>query len=317
MYSPNMVICKPCHIHALMYSEKECVGCRKDVIRINMVKFDPHKHSCMLSGAKHITHSDGDIQYICKKCLISKVVCVCCKRHVTERNSLVFSEENYDFSNFVVSACVLDDVQGGNQMYICNSCSKTLCQTSVENPIVPVHMKDKIIRAGALFLKALNDRRECVCTCCHRMLFRKTVRKFKEHDYDFTNDFIRKSLSCQFILKVKQLMNHNVVLSAINSIEELSNKLTDSAEIVFDDYICIWCRNALHSKQPRMPDQACANGLKLFTIPDELKKSFYNRAQVNFSMDTIYNIDCYAKVWWALQNKWTTSECSCNLRLYC
>ena len=227
-----------------MYSEKERVKCRKDVIHRNMVKFDPHKHSYMLSGAEdithsdgdiqyickkcliskvvcicckrhvternfvkfdhrkhssmlseHITHSDGDIQYICKKCLISKVVCVCCKRHVTERNSLVFSEENYDFSNFVVSACVLDDVQGGNQMYICNSCSKTLCQTSVENPIVPVHMKDKIIRAGALFLKALNDRPEFVCTCCHRMLFHKTVRKFKEHDYDFTNDVVRKSLS--------------------------------------------------------------------------------------------------------------------------
>ena len=178
------------------------------------------------------------------------------------------------FSNFVVSACVLDDVQGGNQMYICDSCSKTLCKTSVENPIVPVHMKDKIIRAGALFLKALNDRPEFVCTCCHRMLFRKTVRKFKEHDYDFTNDVVRKSLSCQFILKVKQLMNHNVVLGAINSIEELSNKLTDSAEIVFDEYICIRCRNALRSKRPRMPDQACANGLKLFTIPDELKNLF-------------------------------------------
>ena len=159
-------------------------------------------------------------------------------------------------------------------MYICNSCSKTLCQTSVENPIVPVHMKDKIIRAGDLFLKALNDRPEFVCTCCHRMLFRKTVRKFKEHDYDFTNDVVRKSLSYRFILKVKQLMNHNVVLGAINSIEELSNKLTDSAEIVFDEYICIRCRNALRSKRPRMPDQACANDLKLFTIPDELKNLF-------------------------------------------
>ena len=61
MYSPNMVICKPCHIDTLMYSEKECVGCRKHVIRRYMVKFDPHKHSHLLLGAEHITPGDGDI----------------------------------------------------------------------------------------------------------------------------------------------------------------------------------------------------------------------------------------------------------------
>ena len=60
----------------------------------------------------------------------------------------------------------------------------------------------------------------------------------------------------------------------MNSIEDMTNKLGDSDEIVFDKYICIWCRNALRSKQPKMPDQACANGIKLDMIPDELKNLF-------------------------------------------
>ena len=269
-----MIICKPCHIDTLMYSEKECVGCRKHVIHRYMVKFDPHKHSHLLLDAEHMTPGDGDIWYICRKCLTSKVVCVCCKRHVAEKNALVFSDEKYDFSNFVVSGCILDDVHEGNSSYICNSCSKTLCETSVDNPAVPMYKKDKNIRAGALFLKALSNRPEFVCTCCHRMLFHKTVRKFKEDDYDLTNDVVTQSLSYQFILKVKQSTNHNIVIGAMNSIEDMTNKLSDSDEIVFDEYICIRCRNALCSKRPKMPDQACANGLKLVMIPDELKNLF-------------------------------------------
>ena len=34
--------------------------------------------------------------------------------------------------------------------------------------------------------------------------------------------------------------------------------------------ICIQCRNSLQQKKPKMPDQACANGLKLHDIPQEL-----------------------------------------------
>ena len=37
------------------------------------------------------------------------------------------------------------------------------------------------------------------------------------------------------------------------------------------EFICIRCRNVLQQKKPIMPDQACANGLKLHNIPQELE----------------------------------------------
>ena len=79
--------------------------------------------------------------------------------------------------------------------YICISCSKTLSENTADKPTIPFHKKDKVLKAGAKFLKALNDRPEFVCTCCHRMLFRKTVRQFKEDEYDFTNSVVRDTLS--------------------------------------------------------------------------------------------------------------------------
>ena len=38
-----------------------------------------------------------------------------------------------------------------------------------------------------------------------------------------------------------------------------------------NEYICIRCRNSLRQKNPKMPDQACANGLQLHDIPQDLQ----------------------------------------------
>ena len=40
---------------------------------------------------------------------------------------------------------------------------------------------------------------------------------------------------------------------------------------VMNEYICIWCRNSLQQKNPKMPDQACANSLQLHDIPQDLQ----------------------------------------------
>ena len=40
---------------------------------------------------------------------------------------------------------------------------------------------------------------------------------------------------------------------------------------VMNEYICICCRNSLRQKKPKMPDQACANGLQLHDIPQDLQ----------------------------------------------
>ena len=37
-----------------------------------------------------------------------------------------------------------------------------------------------------------------------------------------------------------------------------------------DEYICIRCKTSLQKKNPKMPDQACGNGLKLDDIPQDL-----------------------------------------------
>ena len=41
---------------------------------------------------------------------------------------------------------------------------------------------------------------------------------------------------------------------------------------VMNVFICICCRNSLRQKQPKMPDQACANDLQLHDIPQDLQK---------------------------------------------
>ena len=40
---------------------------------------------------------------------------------------------------------------------------------------------------------------------------------------------------------------------------------------IMNEYICIHCRNSLRQKETKMPDQACANGLQLHDIPQDLQ----------------------------------------------
>ena len=39
---------------------------------------------------------------------------------------------------------------------------------------------------------------------------------------------------------------------------------------IMNEFICIYCRNSLRQKNPKIPDQACANGLQLHDIPQDL-----------------------------------------------
>ena len=55
---------------------------------------------------------------------------------------------------------------------------------------------------GAYFLKVLNQRPEYVCTCCHCMLFLKTVHQFHIEDYDISNETVKASLSQQYVMKL-------------------------------------------------------------------------------------------------------------------
>ena len=101
----------------------------------------------------------------------------------------MYNKVDYDFTNFVVSQClghVSNSAPEGQ--YICALCDKRLKETSNENPVLPYYAKYPKAVAGANFLKPLNQRPEYVCTCCHHMLFHKTVQQFHIKDYDMSNE---------------------------------------------------------------------------------------------------------------------------------
>ena len=73
------------------------------------------------------------------------------------------------------------------KQYMCASCDKRLKETSNENPVLPYGKYPHAV-AGGNFLKALNQRPEYVCTCCHHMYF---IKLFNITDYDMSNETIK------------------------------------------------------------------------------------------------------------------------------
>ena len=116
---------------------------------------------------------------------------------------------DYDFTHFVVSQCpghVSNSAHG--EQYICALCDKRLKETSNENPALPYYVNHPKTVAGANFLKALNQRAEYVCTCCHHMLFHKTVQQFNIKDYDMSNETVKEFLSHRYVMKLYRHTYH-------------------------------------------------------------------------------------------------------------
>ena len=79
---------------------------------------------------------------------------------------------------------------------------------SDENPVLPYHAKYSNAVTGANFLKALNQRPEYVCTCCHCMLFHKTVQRFHMEDYDMSNETVKDCLSHRYVMILHRHTSH-------------------------------------------------------------------------------------------------------------
>ena len=80
---------------------------------------------------------------------------------------------------------------------------------------------------------------------------------------------------------------------------------------IMNEFICIHCRNSLRQKKPKMPDQACANGLQLHNIPQDLQNILpLERSYI--SKNPIHNNTSHEMIRWSLQSKWSTSQCSSN-----
>ena len=144
-------------------------------------------------------YKEKEHMYICMKYhswIQPKFQCVSCNLQFGIHLGKHYNMDEYDFKQYIVSRCLPDvSDEQDDPKYICLSCDKTLHLTDNENPIVPYHVKDKCLIAAAKFMKLLLEKPEYVCTCCHHLLFRKTVKKFNIEEYEMSNPIVRKSLS--------------------------------------------------------------------------------------------------------------------------
>ncbi len=112
-----------------------------------------------------------------------------------------------------------------------------------------------IQEASVNFQKKCKDLPEFVCTVCHRLLWRRSVVVFKELNYNFDYDVVKRC----FVPENRKETRPN------------------------EAYVCTTCQNDLRRKKPLMPAQAVANGLKLppqpnIPAPNDLERRLFSLA---------------------------------------
>ena len=120
------------------------------------------------------------------------------------------------FQTFLISRCLANvrDCED-EEKYICLSCHKRLQETKNNNIVLPYYGRYPNVKAGANFLKSLQEMPEFVCTCCHHILFHKTVKPFKIGEYDMNDIMI--------IIPVQKCLCKNVCSLLQNDITEVSS----------------------------------------------------------------------------------------------
>ena len=185
---------------------------RKQWKKMCTLKFDMNKYSSLQNNIQEMARSQKTNSYICKSCHIQlqqKITCVCCNRHMQKHVPKMYNKVDYDFTNFVLSQCLGHISNSAHEdQYMCALCDKRLKETSNENPVLPYYAKYPNAVAGANFLKALNQRSEYVCSCCHHMLFCKTVQQFNIKDYDMSNETVKECLSHWYVMKLHRHISH-------------------------------------------------------------------------------------------------------------
>ena len=273
------IICNSCHVKYIGYMAVFCVSCESNTERKNSVLVDVNKFPSHAHLVDIVTSSDEMGRRLCiqchHKCVDMNNTCLVCTRSVPRKRSIVFDSTLYDFSQFVVARCIPFLPADDSTSYICMSCHMKLCNTTTTNPSVPKFVTDPLVVHGCNFLRSLTEFPSFPCTCCHRMLFEKTVRRFYLDEYDVTNPVVQKCLQHRIGIRMRDETDMSAVISAEqNMLRVQCRDYICNGTIDVPEYICIRCRNALKRKKPVVPDQACANGLQLYIIPDELSNMY-------------------------------------------
>ena len=188
------IICNKCHNAICKETLVTCLRCTKTMTNICTLKFDSNRYTSLEQNIQEMAKSHKTNCYIGKTCheeLQQKMTCVF-NRPMQKQVCKMYNKQDYDFSYFVESQYLQHLPNSTHEVqYICISCDKALQQTSDENPLVPYHAKYANAVSVAKFLKALNQRPEYVCTCCHCMLFCKTVQQLHIKDYDMNNKTVK------------------------------------------------------------------------------------------------------------------------------
>ena len=163
-----------------------CLKCDKTMKKMLTLKIDMDNDCLLENKTQEMLKTNRMNCYMCKSChlqLQPKCTYVCCNTDVQKDISKTYNKVDYDFLSFVVSQCLGCVSNSANkEKYICPSCDKRLKEASNENPVLPYYGKHPHAVAGTNFLKALNQSTEYDCTCCHHMLFHKTVQLFHTTD---------------------------------------------------------------------------------------------------------------------------------------
>ena len=106
------------------------------------------------------------------------------------------------------------------------------------------------------------------------MLFHKTVQQFNIKDIDMSNDTVKEYLSHRHVMKLhRHTPDENDDMTIHKWPQFVPDDVEDDDIYVMNGFICIHCRNCLRTKKnkTKMSDQACANGLQLHNVPQDLQ----------------------------------------------
>ena len=113
--------------------------------------------------------------------------------------------------------------------------------------------------------------------CAHAVIICYFIKlcDFHTKDYDMTDEIVKECLSHQYVMKLhRHTSSENDEIRTHEWPQFVQDDVEHHNIYVMNEFICIHCRNSLRpkkKKKPKMPDQACANGLQLHDIPQDLQ----------------------------------------------